>query len=140
MFAVLVMLAIVTQAVNQFTMSPIQVGVILAPGAKRSKCGLLGYLPKPVRDALPLTCTHSYLEVNVDGTVSVFDNDRTLVMHMEGEVCSTEDCMNGVTMLHNGSVLIGNKRVKKLSTYGKVDLTPFPFEMTPKLKIKKYKN
>jgi hypothetical protein len=136
--AVLAILAIVIQAVNMYTMTPIQVGVVLAPGAKRSKCGLVGYLPTPVRNALPLSCTHSFLEVNADGTVSVFDEDRRLTMSLIGEVCSSEDCVDGVMMLENGSVLVGDKRVKKLSMYGNVELTPFPFEIAPKLNVKKY--
>ena len=137
--AYVAILAIVIQAVNNYSMTPIQVGVVLAPGAKRSRCGLLGYLPTPLRKALPLSCIHSFLEVNADGTVSVFDEDRSLTMRLFGNVCSTEDCVEGVMMLENGSVLIGDKRVKNLSMYGNVDLTPFPFEISPKLKVKKYK-
>ena len=50
--AYVAILAIVIQAVNNYSMTPIQVGVVLAPGAKRSRCGLLGYLPTPLRKAL----------------------------------------------------------------------------------------
>lgn len=131
--AALAVLAIILQATHNFVSCPIQRGVTLPPGAVRSKCGLVGYLPGKIFPGC------SYLEVNHDGTVSVFGEDRELDMLLVGDVCSTEDCVDGLLMEADGSVFIGGKRVKTILVYGNdATLTPWPFEETPKLKVKQF--
>lgn len=134
--AALAILAIVLQATHNFITAPIEVGVPLPPGTRRSKCGLVGYLPTQFSPS----CTNSYLEVNGDGTVSVFGEDRELDMLMVGAVCSKEECLDGILMDADGLVYIGGKRVRSLLAYGAdTTITPWPFEETPKLRVKKYK-
>lgn len=134
--AALAILAIVLQATHNFITAPIEVGVPLPPGTRRSKCGLVGYLPTQFSPS----CTNSYLEVNGDGTVSVFGEDRELDMLMVGAVCSKEECLDGILMDADGIVYIGGKRVRSLLAYGAdTTITPWPFEETPKLRVKKYK-
>jgi len=133
--AALAVLAIVLQASHNFVTAPIQVGVPLPPGAQRSKCGLVGYLPP----RFSVGCTNSYLEVNHDGTVSVLGEDRELDMLLVGDICSSEDCMDGLLMEADGSVFIGGKRVKSVLVYGSdTTITPWPFEENPKLKVKQF--
>lgn len=136
LIAVLAIVAIILQATHNFVASPIQVGVPLPPGAQRSKCGLLGYLPPVV----PTGCTNSHLEVNTDGSVSIFDEDRELNMLLVGGVCKKEECIDGLLMESDGGVFVGGKRVKSILVYlSDATLTPWPFEESPKLKVKQYK-
>lgn len=133
--AVMAILAIILQAIHMYLATPIQVGVPLPPGTKRSKCGLFGYLPSPISTS----CTNSYLEVNTDGTISVFDADRELDMLIVGSVCSKDDCIDGLVMQADGSVLVGGKRVKSIIAYGSsTTITPWPFAIAPKLTVKKF--
>jgi hypothetical protein len=132
-FAILAIILI--QATHNYITAPIRVGVPLPPGTRRSKCGLGGYLPTKFSFA----CTDSYLEVNEDGTVSVFGEDRELDMLLVGDTCSKEDCVDGILMEADGTVYVGGKRIKSLLVYGgDSTVTPWPFEESPKLKIKKY--
>lgn len=133
--AALAILAIILQVSHIYITAPIQVGIPLAPGARRSKCGLVGYLPVKFS---PPGCTNSYLEVNRDGTVSVLGENRELEMLLVGDVCSKENCVGGIFMESDGAVYVGGKRIKTVLVYGGDGvLTPWPFQEAPKLKVKK---
>lgn len=133
--AALAVLAVITQAIHVHLATPIQVGVLLPPGTQRSKCGILGYLP--VQMSTP--CRNSYLEVKADGTVSILNEDGELDMLLVGGVCSKPNCIDGLVVEPDGSVMVGGTRVKSLHSYGHTaTITPWPFEQAPKLKIKKF--
>ena len=133
--AALAVLAVIIQAIHVHLATPIQVGVLLPPGTQRSKCGLFGYLPNQVSTP----CRNSILEVKTDGTVSITDENGELNMLLVGGVCSKPNCIDGLVVEADGSVLVGGKRVKSILAYGdSTTITPWPFEQAPKLKIKKF--
>jgi hypothetical protein len=137
--AILALLAIVLQTAHKFISSPIEVGVALPPGTWRSKCGLLGYLPKLDLDFLPPQCTNSYLEVKDDGTVSVYGEDKGADMRLVGSVCNKEDCVDGIVMDEKRIVRIGGKRVKSVILYGEdSSLSPWPFQEAPKINVRAF--
>lgn len=132
--AFIALLAIVTQTAHKYLEAPIAHGTHLQPGSIRSKCGILGYLPK--MDLIE--CESAFMEVNNDGTVSFYDENRQLTALLAGNTCSTEDCMDGIVFQSNGTILIGGKRVRTIQIYqDKVDISPWPFADAPKLKPKR---
>ncbi len=136
LIAGLAILAIMLQAIHIYLATPIQVGVPLPPGTKRSKCGLIGHLPPQLSFS---ACTNSFLEVNADGSVSILNTYRELDMLLVGGVCTKENCIEGLVMHADRSVFVGGKRVKSLLVYGKdATVTPWPFEEAPRLKVKKF--
>jgi hypothetical protein len=131
--AILALVAIVLQAAHNFITTPIEVGVPLPPGTWRSKCGLMGYLPD--LDFLP-KCTNSFLEVNDDGTVSVYGADNEIDILMVGNVCNKEECVEGLVVSEDGTIRIGGKIVKAATLYADDEaVSPWPFKEQPKLKV-----
>jgi hypothetical protein len=137
MIAFLAFLAIAIQEAHNFISAPIEIGVPLPPGSWRSKCGLMGYLPK--LEFLP-PCTNAFLEVNYDGTVYVYDEEKELDMGMVGDVCNDEDCVEGLVMNEDRTISIGGRIVKSATLYGDVSsLSPWPFKEEPKkMKMKRF--
>lgn len=136
LIVIFALLAIVVHAAHNFISVPIEIGIPHPPGTWKSKCGLLGYLPKV--DFLP-PCTNSYLEVHADGSVSLYDDDRETEKLMVGNVCSSEDCVPGLVMNEDRTVSIGGKVVKSAKYYGDdSSLSPWPFKEEPKMKMRRY--
>lgn len=150
MLGLLVIFAIVIFSLDSFLKSPIKAGVPLKPGSWRSKCGILGLVPADltasITGLLPadLTasitdCTNAFLEVHSDGTVSISGADSELAYLMAGAVCDEgdEDCVSGLILGEDGNVAIGGKKIKSAYKYGEgTSLSPWPFEESPKLKMK----
>ncbi|KAL3938287.1 MAG: hypothetical protein SGBAC_006769 [Bacillariaceae sp.] len=135
----LALIAVLLQAANSFLSSPIRVGKTLKPGTWKSKCGLLGLVPSSPLDKFLPECTNSFLEVHGDGSVSIRDADKELDVLMTGGVCGEEDedCVDGLVLEEEGKVLIGGMQVKSGFVYGdSTELSPWPFEEEPKLKLK----
>ena len=109
---------------------PIQVGVPLAPGTVRYKCGLESLSPFH-------ECKGAQLEVNADGSVAIFNDSNELDMLLVGAVCAgdSDSCVDGILLEEDGRVYIGGKVVKSIARFdSSVALTPWPFEMAPKLR------
>lgn len=134
----LVIFAIVIFSLDSFLKSPIKAGVALKPGSWRSKCGILGLVPADLTASIT-DCTNAFLEVHSDGTVSISGADSELAFLMAGAVCDEgdEDCVSGLILGEDGNVAIGGKKIKSAYKYGDgTSLSPWPFEESPKLKMK----
>ena len=130
------LVAIGVQAFHKYLEAPIVGGSHLLPGSLRSQCGVVGYLPK--FDFVE--CESSFLKVNNDGTVSLYDEDHELAALLAGDVCKEEGCVDGLEFKPNGMVYIGGKRVRTAQVYkDKFSLSPWPFADAPKLGTKRVK-
>lgn len=128
--AILALIFIMIQAAHNHVAAPIQVGRPLAPGTWRSKCGLMSFLP---------SCTNSYLQVNDDGTATIYDANQLLDYSLVGSVCTKPDCVEGLVLGKDGKISIGGKIVKKIAYFDQAsDLTPWPFADKPKAKMKRF--
>jgi len=132
MIAVLALVVIVLQAAQNFLAAPIKVGKVLPPGTKRSKCGILSFLPAAISP-----CENSFLEVTKEGTVTLSNNSGDITMLAVGGVCKKENCVPGILVGKDGIVTVGGRRVKAATVYGsKPNVAPWPFQEAPKMKIK----
>lgn len=57
---------------------------------------------------------------------------------MEGDVCDLgeDECVNGMEFTESGKIIIGGKPISLVTSYAKdVELAPWPFVITPKVKV-----
>lgn len=125
----IVMLALLLQVFHVYISAPINPGSTISPGVWLSKCGLLTVMP---------SCENSYLHFNREGVVTHYNAAKLVTWKMEGGVCDVDDeeCIPGMQVQEDGKVVIGGKTVPYVTSFVKdVNLSPWPFVETPKLKV-----
>ena len=72
-----------------------------------------------------------------DGVLSLFDAKGELEWKMEGAVCKSEEsCINGLEMREDKTLAIGGKVVQWVNVKKHAEpISPWPFEVQPKLKV-----
>ena len=118
-------------AVHMFLVAPMEPGQTLMPGLWKVKCGMLSLLP---------SCQNAALEMNFHGELTYYGPGRTKEWVMQGGVCpsdGTAGCVRGLKVQPDGSVEIGGKKIKTVTTFGKEgpELSPWPFEEAPKVSV-----
>lgn len=119
--------AIILQVYHSKITAPISPGQVLSPGGWISKCGLASILP---------SCDNAYLQMGDDGVLSLFDAEGELEWKMDGAVCKSDDCTNGLEMMEDGHIAVGSKSIQWVNVKKDADdITPWPFAEEPKLKV-----
>lgn len=108
--------------------APIKPGHTVSPGIWLSKCGLLAFWPD---------CENSYMKVETDGRVSLFNADKELAVEIQGDVCKEDDdgCIPGLQVKEDGSLVVGGKAISWVNMYKESELSPWPFTEKPKVKV-----
>ena len=85
------------------------------------------------------SCTNSYLQVNDDGTATIYNANQDLDFRMVGSVCTKPDCVEGLLLGEDGKISIGGKVVKRITYFDLAsDLTPWPFAEKPKASMRRF--
>ena len=124
-----VLVALLLQVFHMYVSSPIHEGTTISPGIWLSKCGLLTVLP---------SCKNAYMHFNREGVVTHYNAKKEKTWQIEGYVCETneENCVQGLNFAESGKISIGGKPVQYVTSFVKdVELSPWPFVTTPKLKV-----
>lgn len=123
----IVLAAVILQIYHQKITEPLAAGQVLAPGGWVSKCGLLAPLP---------SCDNAFLKMGEDGVLALYNADEVLEWKMEGAVCDSEDCVDGLEMTDDGYLRIGGKKMTWVNVNKGADaITPWPFAEEVKLKV-----
>eukprot|EP00934_Nitzschia_sp_Nitz4_P005092 Nitzschia sp. Nitz4//scaffold13_size275219//243346//244823//NITZ4_000922-RA/size275219-augustus-gene-0.242-mRNA-1//1//CDS//3329536158//5082//frame0 len=152
LFTIAIAISILLQTIHTYLSSPMEVGLRLPLNAWRSKCGILPYLPdmrvpkyvdgKWSVDVIPLqTCVESTMEVNEDGTVSVYGPDKQLDYLFIGGSCENHlSCEDGFLLTEQGTLWMGDTRVRSVRRYraSAPPLSPWPFTQMPKVRVKDF--
>lgn len=124
---IMVLFAILLQVYHSKITAPIAPGQVLSPGGWVSRCGIASALP---------ICDNEYMYMGTEGVLSLFDANGELEWKMEGGVCSTEDCVEGLEMKEDNRVLIGGKLVSWVNVKKDAKpISPWPFADEPKVKV-----
>jgi hypothetical protein len=96
---------------------PLGVGSTLAPGAWKSRCGLV-----------QADCKPAYIEMGIDGTLQIVENEG-VTFSLIGNVCEEEDesCVPGAEIFEDGTLKIGGVPAK-LVMKSQTSLNPWPFD------------
>ncbi len=144
----LVFAIIIGMLVHSVMIKPTPTNSVLKPGSYLSKCGLPGFIPfksgmasvaKNIFDKELFSCQDEFLRVNRDGTATLYDEDRQVVMVLRGGLCETSDCVKGLVMKGSDkSLVLGGKPVRQalVRKSHKTKKLLWPFEEEPKLKYK----
>lgn len=123
----MVIAAIVMQVYHSKITAPIAPGQVLSPGGWVSKCGVASVFP---------SCENAYLEMGDDGVLSLFDAHGELEWKMQGSVCKSEDCIEGLEMREDSRLYVGGKYVQWVNVKKDAEpISPWPFAEAPKIKI-----
>ena len=122
----MVLVAVLLQVYHSKITAPIAPGQVLSPGGWVSRCGLASLLPN---------CENAYMQMSDDGVLSLFDASGELEWKMEGDICSSENCIDGLEMKEDNRLFIGGKLVPWVNVKDADPISPWPFETEPKLKI-----
>lgn len=126
-FVFIIFAAIIFQVYHTKITAPIEPGQVLSPGGWISKCGLAFILP---------SCDNAYLQMGDDGVLSLFDSHGELEWKMDGAICESDDCINGLEMKKDGKLAIGGKPIQWVNVKKNAeDISPWPFAIEPKLKV-----
>ena len=124
---VVAFIAILLQAAQMYITAPLKPGHVLSPGMWMSKCGLLSPFP---------ACHNSGLEMNEDGVLTLYGADGSVQWQLVGGKCqSDKDCTPGLVVKDDGNLVIGGKAITSVTIKGDAPLSPWPFEMDPKLRV-----
>lgn len=124
---VIAVIAIVLQAAQMYITAPLKPGDVLSPGMWMSKCGLLSPLP---------ACHNSGLEMNENGVLTLYGADGSVQWRLVGGKCHPGmDCIPGLVVKDDGNLVIGGKAITSVTINGDAPLSPWPFEMEPKLRV-----
>lgn len=127
-----VLIALLLQVFHVYVSAPIKPGSTISPGIWLSKCGMLTVLP---------SCKNAYMHFNREGVVTHYNSKKEKTWQMEGELCDDNgdedgDCVQGMEFTESGKIVIGGKPVGYVTAFVKdVELSPWPFASTPKLKV-----
>jgi len=115
--AVMAYMIAVLVNVNGVLTTPLEPGTVLKPGAWRSRCGF----------AQSSTCKPAYIEMGIDGTLQVVENNG-VTFSLRGNVCEEEeeDCVPGAVIEEDGTLKIGGT-IPKVGQKSKTPLNPWPF-------------
>ena len=128
-FTVMVLLAILLQVFHLYISAPIKPGHVVSPGVWLNKCGVMSLLP---------TCDNSYVTFTDAGVITMYNADKDMVWQMEGAVCpeGDDDCIPGMQVKDDSSLIVGGKPVYYVKTYtDDAALSPWPFAETPKVRM-----
>jgi hypothetical protein len=128
-----VLCALILQVFHTYVSAPIQLSSVTAPGTWLTKCGLLTLWPN---------CENAYLHLDRSGVLTYYSAEKDIQWTVQGGSCSAaatadDDCVPGMQVLPDGSIIIGGQPAKYVTAYGGVDpsLSPWPFGETPKLRV-----
>jgi hypothetical protein len=125
----LAVFAFVVQIAHKYVSSPLEPGQRLSPGAVMTKCGFLFFLP---------SCeANPRLEMSLDGILTMYSHEQTVEWQVVGGVCDSFEngCMNGTILREDGSLVIGGRPVSTVAVMGASTMSPWPFQVPPKLRM-----
>jgi len=123
------LLAFGVQVSHFYVSSPLEPGHRLSPGSIITKCGLLFFMP---------SCTSNpSLEMGMDGVMTLYGADKLVEWTIVGGICESFEggCMNGAILNIDGSLVIGGKVVSTVTAMGMAPLEPWPFVVSPKVRV-----
>lgn len=123
------LLAFGVQVSHFYVSSPLEPGHRLSPGSIITKCGLLFFMP---------SCTSNpSLEMGMDGVMTLYGADKLVEWTIVGGICESFEggCMNGAILNIDGSLVIGGKVVSTVTAMGMAPLEPWPFAVSPKVRV-----
>ena len=123
------LLAFGVQVSHFYVSSPLEPGHRLSPGSIITKCGLLFFMP---------SCTSNpSLEMGMDGVMTLYGADKLVEWTIAGGICESFEggCMNGAILNIDGSLVIGGKVVSTVTAMGMAPLEPWPFAVSPKVRV-----
>lgn len=123
------LLAFGVQVSHFYVSSPLEPGHRLSPGSIITKCGLLFFMP---------SCTSNpSLEMGMDGVMTLYGADKLVEWTIAGGICESFEggCMNGAILNIDGSLVIGGKVVSTVTAMGMAPLEPWPFVVSPKVRV-----
>lgn len=126
---VLALLGVSLKYAHDIISKPIQMGDKIQPGSWKSKCGLLGFLP---------FCENAFMQVDVDGTVKVFDSKQELMVQIQGFRGDTSEEDKSMVLGDDRILQIGGRPAHYASSYAdQVELSPWPFAEAPRIKMQR---
>lgn len=126
-FILALWVAMFTQGCHMYRSSPLESGQVLAPGSIMNKCGVL--------PTFATGCSgDAYLHMGKNGMLRFYNADRDLIWSMQGGLCHTKTCVDGLEIKADGNLVIGGKKVDSIFAKNNenVDLAPWPFVTQPK--------
>jgi hypothetical protein len=131
-FLFILLCALILQVFHTYVSAPIKLSSVTAPGTWLTKCGLLTLWP---------SCENAHVHLDRSGVLTYYSAEKDIQWTVQGGTCSAaataDDCVPGLQVLHDGSVIIGGQPAKYVIAYGGVDpsLSPWPFVEAPKLRV-----
>jgi hypothetical protein len=79
--------------------------------------------------------------MNDDGVLTLYNADGSVQWEMIGGHCRTleDGCKEGLVVNDDGSLVIGGKRINAAAIYGDAIFTPWPFTVSPNVRLVKGK-
>lgn len=125
-----VVVAILIQVVHMSVTAPLGPGHTLSPNGFISKCGY--------KALVPAFCEEATLSMDEDGVLTLYDSQGDVEWQMSGSVCVDDNkCKNGLAVNDDGSLEIGGKRVNVAAIYGQAQFAPWPFTVSPSVRLVK---
>lgn len=122
--------AVLIQVIHMSVTAPLSPGHSLSPNAFMSKCGYKALLP---------SCREASLIMHEDGVLTLYGADGSIQWEIIGSKCrsSADNCKNGLVVNDDGSLVIGGKRMNAAAIYGEAMFTPWPFTVSPHVRLVK---